>query len=95
MLSTSLGGNTKTTMIVTASSRFEDFDQSINTFVFATNAKKIQNIAKINVIKSVQPMQLMFKCRNFKDIEDRGNEPLPELEEYGIIFKNGDDLRQD
>lgn len=48
---------------------------------------------------SVQPMQLMFKCRNFKgrnkDPEDRGNEPLPELEEYGIIFKNGDDLRQD
>ena len=45
---------------------------------------------------SVQPMQLMFKVRNFSmDADERENEPLPELEEYGIIFKNGDDLRQD
>ena len=28
---------------------------------------------------SVQPMQLMFKCRDFKDHEDRSSLPLPEL----------------
>ena len=45
---------------------------------------------------SVQPMQLMFKVRNFsQDENERENQPQPELEEYGIIFKNGDDLRQD
>ena len=45
---------------------------------------------------SVQPMQLMFKVRNFsQDAEERESQPQPELEEYGIIFKNGDDLRQD
>ena len=41
-------------------------------------------------------MQLMFKVRNFSQNEnERENQPQPELEEYGIIFKNGDDLRQD
>ena len=45
---------------------------------------------------SVQPMQLMFKVRNFsKDSEERESQPQPALEDYGIIFKNGDDLRQD
>ena len=38
----------------------------------------------------------MFKVRNFsQDENERENQPQPELEEYGIIFKNGDDLRQD
>ena len=45
---------------------------------------------------SVQPMQLMFKVRNFSNNENEiESQPQPELEEYGIIFKNGDDLRQD
>ena len=50
-----------------------------------------------NVFKSaVQPMKMTFNSRKFAaKREDRNPNVLPELGVYSIVFKNGDDTRQD
>lgn len=49
------------------------------------------------VFKSaVQPMKMTFISRQFSaDREIRANQEMPELSQYSIVFKNGDDTRQD
>lgn len=50
-----------------------------------------------SVFKSaVQPMKMTFTARKFaKNREERKSQPLPDLIKYSIVFKNGDDTRQD
>ena len=45
---------------------------------------------------AIQPILFQLKTRQFSDnVAARETQPLPELENRGIIYKNGDDLRQD
>ena len=48
LLSTSIGGNAKTTLLVTCSPSIWNRDETISTLRFAKRAKKIKNKAKIN-----------------------------------------------
>lgn len=50
-----------------------------------------------SVFKSaVQPMKMTFTSRKFSiDREIRATQEFPELGQYSVVFKNGDDTRQD
>ena len=48
ILEDSLGGNCKTTMMAMISPANESFPESLSTLKFATRAKKIKNLARIN-----------------------------------------------
>jgi len=52
LLSDSLGGNCKTTLIICASPSNWNMDESISTLRFGTRAKKVKNKAKINAEKT-------------------------------------------
>ena len=65
LLSNSLGGNSKTTLIVTASRLEEDFEQSISTFRFATDAKQIRNKAKITF--ELTTSEMIAKIKRLED----------------------------
>lgn len=43
---------------------------------------------------AVQPMRLMFNARKFPK-DWREGMPLPDLQPYAAVVKNGDDMRQD
>jgi len=45
---------------------------------------------------AIQPILFQVRSRKFSDkVEERETQELPEQELKGIIYKNGDDLRQD
>ena len=48
MLSESLGGNSKTALIITCSPSFSNVAETLSTLRFGTRAKSIKNKAKIN-----------------------------------------------
>merc|ERR1719491_901753 len=52
LLSDSLGGNCKTTLLICASPSNWNMDESISTLRFGTRAKKVKNKAKINAEKT-------------------------------------------
>lgn len=43
---------------------------------------------------AVRPMKLDFNARIFPP-EWTENDPMPEMEKYSAVVKNGDDMRQD
>lgn len=53
LLSDSLGGNCKTTLLICASCSNWNIDESISTLRFGTRAKKVTNKAKVNAEKTV------------------------------------------
>eukprot|EP01083_Nonionella_stella_P175106 608842_1 len=57
LLSTSIGGNSKTTLLVTCSPSIWNRDETISTLRFARRAKKIKNRAKINKRKTRQQLE--------------------------------------
>lgn len=45
---------------------------------------------------AIQPILFNLKCRIFSEnVDERATQEQPEIESRGIIYKNGDDLRQD
>ena len=60
-LKDALGGNSKTTLICTASKMMVHLDESIQTLSFAQRAKKIQTKAAANVMKSPEEMMRMIE----------------------------------
>ena len=54
LLQDSLGGNTKTTLIVGVSPADDNIEESISTLNFAKRAKTIKNVVKVNEQKSVE-----------------------------------------
>lgn len=60
-LKESLGGNSKTTLVCTASKQIKHIEESIQTLKFAQRAKKIKNKAVSNVVKSQAEMELLIK----------------------------------
>ena len=60
-LKDALGGNSKTTLICTASKQMVHVEESIQTLNFAQRAKKIKTKAAANVMRSPQEMLLMIE----------------------------------
>ena len=45
---------------------------------------------------AIQPILFQVKSRVFSDdVEERETQEMPDIETRGIVYKNGDDLRQD
>ena len=57
LLSTSIGGNSKTTLLVTCSPSIWNRDETISTLRFAKRAKKIKNKARINKRKTREQLE--------------------------------------
>lgn len=61
LLQESLGGNYKTTIIVTCSPHLKNLDDTLNTLKFAQRAKSIKNMAKLNIKKSPEVYMTIIK----------------------------------
>ncbi|KAN0036891.1 hypothetical protein ACTFIV_002211 [Dictyostelium citrinum] len=62
LLQDSLGGNTKTTLLVTASPHFNNVDETISTLKFGARAKSIKNNVKVNQEKSAAELQIIVNA---------------------------------
>jgi kinesin family protein 5 len=62
ILRESLGGNTKTTLIVAASPHSFNVDETISTLRFAQRAKNITNSVSVNQKRSVEELELIVKA---------------------------------
>ena len=60
-LKDALGGNSKTTLICTASKQLRHLEESIQTLQFAERAKRIKNKASRNVMRSPKEMAKMIE----------------------------------
>jgi kinesin family protein 5 len=61
ILQDSLGGNYKTTLIVTCSPHIYNCEETISTLKFAQRAKKIKNKVKINIKRSTEQLEAMIE----------------------------------
>jgi kinesin family protein 5 len=59
-LKDALGGNSKTTLVCTASKLMKHMEESVQTLKFAQRAKRIKNVAVSNVQKSPKEMEMMI-----------------------------------
>lgn len=66
ILQDSLGGNYKTTLIVTCSPHSFNSEETIATLKFAMRAKKIKNKVKINIKKSVEELEKIIESLSQK-----------------------------
>jgi len=57
ILSDSLGGNSKTTLLVTASPHVSSINETLSTLRFAKRAKHIKNVAKINTKRTMKELE--------------------------------------
>ena len=60
ILSESLGGNSKTTLIIAASPAHDNIEETISTLKFGKRAKMIKNKTKVNSILSVAELERML-----------------------------------
>ena len=60
-LKDALGGNSKTTLIVTASKQMFHLDEAVQTLKFAQRAKRIMNKTAANVLRSPKEMEELIK----------------------------------
>ena len=91
MLQDSIGGNSKTTLIITCSPSSYNEQETLSTQRFGTRAKAIKNAAKINkeytvaeLLKKVNVLEskLKKKAKIIKILEDyiqANNQELPEV----------------
>jgi len=70
MLTESLGGNSKTCLIVTASPHPYNEVETISTLRFGSQARQIKNQAKVNREYSVQELKLLLEKAE-SDLEDK------------------------
>lgn len=69
MLQDSLGGNSKTILIATASPSFLSYSETVNTFKFAQRAKLIKNAPKVNKQVSNPNLQKTIDSLNTRILE--------------------------
>lgn len=67
ILQESLGGNHKTTLIVTCSPHFYNCEETISTLKFAQRTKKIKNIVKVNIKPSPAALEQMVEDLKIKN----------------------------
>eukprot|EP00164_Ancoracysta_twista_P003184 GFYU01004247.1.p1 GENE.GFYU01004247.1~~GFYU01004247.1.p1 ORF type:complete len:922 (-),score=245.94 GFYU01004247.1:185-2950(-) len=61
LLRDSLGGNTKTTLLAACSPHPYNAEETLSTLRFAQRAKSVQNVVKVNKIKSVEDLTLLVE----------------------------------
>ena len=95
LLQDSLGGNTKTTLLVNLSPADDNIDESVSTLNFAKRAKTIKNIVKVNEQKSAEEMAAMIRvlqrdldaARKEISVYKGGGVPAPSVAgEDGVVF---------
>ncbi|KYQ90484.1 kinesin-1 [Tieghemostelium lacteum] len=62
LLQDSLGGNTKTTLIITGSPHYSNVDETLSTLKFGSRAKTIKNTVKVNQQKSAAELQAIVNA---------------------------------
>jgi len=72
MLQQSLGGNSKTSLIVTCSPSAFNEAETISTLRFGQRAKMIKNVAKVNQERSAEELKLLIDKRELALMECRG-----------------------
>ena len=100
ILKESLGGNSKTCLIVTGSMRKIHEDETISTLQFAERAKMVKTTAKSNVKRSVEELELMIeqlkaeivqlkaKLKKGGSFVDENSEELNELKAKFQLLQN-------
>ena len=68
VLQESLGGNSKTSLIITCSPARFNFDETVSTLKFGARAKKIKNNAKVNKELSIQELMVLYEKEKEKNI---------------------------
>lgn len=61
LLKDALGGNSKTTLICTASKQLRHLEEAVQTLQFAERAKRIKNKAAANVLRSPEEMAKLIE----------------------------------
>eukprot|EP01132_Coremiostelium_polycephalum_P002820 gene2820-3505_t len=79
LLQDSLGGNTKTTLMVTCSPHFSNIEETISTLRFGARAKTIKNLVKVNQQKSAAELQIIVNALT---------KELSSLKIYSISLEN-------
>ncbi|EGC33388.1 hypothetical protein DICPUDRAFT_154579 [Dictyostelium purpureum] len=79
LLQDSLGGNTKTTLLVTASPHCNNVEETISTLKFGARAKTIKNSVKVNQEKSAAELQIIVNALT---------KELNTLKAYSISLEN-------
>ena len=85
VLKESLGGNSKTCLIITCSPSGYNYNETISTLRFGERAKKIKNIPKIN--KEVSVAELQQEILKLKNDLENANKRIKQLEKF--IKENG------
>lgn len=80
ILQETLGGNSKTSLIITCSPSIFNEQETVSTLKFGQRAKQIKNNAKVNKESSIQELKLMLKAAE-KEIALK-NKRIMQLEEY-------------
>eukprot|EP00290_Baffinella_frigidus_P018626 CAMPEP_0180205504 /NCGR_PEP_ID=MMETSP0987-20121128/9028_1 /TAXON_ID=697907 /ORGANISM="non described non described, Strain CCMP2293" /LENGTH=612 /DNA_ID=CAMNT_0022161161 /DNA_START=61 /DNA_END=1894 /DNA_ORIENTATION=- len=60
LLKNSLGGNAKTTLLVAASPRWRDLDETLSTLKFGARARNIRNLVKVNRKLSAEELERLL-----------------------------------
>ena len=81
ILKESLGGNSKTTLLCTASRQKRHIDESVQTLYFASRAKAIKNICRSNVQLGLKELQYLMENMKKEILTLRG-----QLKKSGLNF---------
>ncbi|CAE7197799.1 unnamed protein product [Symbiodinium pilosum] len=86
VLQESLGGNAKTSLIITCSPSYFNEQETVSTLRFGQRAKMIKNVVKVNHERSVEELKLLLQRRDQAVSELRGRVHLLEqlLQSNGI-----------
>ena len=80
MMQDSIGGNSKTTLIITCSPANTNVQESLSTLRFGSRAKKIKNIAKIN--REMTKDELMKQVEKLKKQVEKRDARIAGLEKF-------------
>ena len=100
LLKESLGGNYKTSLIVTCSPHSYNLDEVISSLLFAKRVKTIKNVVKVNIKYSYEELQKMVYLLNAKlkralNGEKEDDENADKDNEENIICSNCNLLRKE
>ena len=99
LLKESLGGNYKTSLIVTCSPHSYNLDEVISSLLFAKRVKTIKNVVKVNIKYSYEELQKMVYLLNAKLKRalngEKEEENLDKENEENIICSNCNLLRKE
>jgi kinesin family protein 5 len=69
VLQDSLGGNAKTSLIITASSSSYNITETLSTLRFGTRAKRIKNRPKVNQERSIEEYKALLEAAATREVE--------------------------